>query len=611
MQWRRLAPVIVVAAALVLGACLESSSQGSTGRATGRRGRATTVAPPARWRSPVTAAGVTEAPVTDAPTTAAPTTTAAPSSRCRWPATCARACGATTSRWLQQRLVDLKFDPGAPDGAVRPDHHAGGVGLPEAGHGGDGQGRERHRHARAVGPHAGPARHPAPPAQRHADPHGGVPARAGGRAVQGRPAPPHHPHLDRQRQGVVRRAHGRHEGAAARPSRPGGTYKFYRRQSDWWEGDLGRMYNPVYFNYGIAVHGMTSVPNYPASHGCVRIPMHIAEYFPSLVKQRRPGVRVGRREGAGEVRRPAAAVRHGRPERHHDDHHAADHDGAEAGRAPRRRATPAPTAPPTTPAPAAAADAAPHGTHRAPPTTCRPRSRSRRTDRPARAARRQLLSTVSGGPRPAPRRSVSTNWRIAASPRVVGQLADVGLERVVVEVLGRRRRRRLAGHHLLDHRGQALGLGRAERLVALGELGQHLAAEHLDRLHDVLVAVAAGLQHEDHLVDAGLLVAAQVAAHLLGRADGAPQAGACRRRPAWRRASPPSGRGRRPRGRSPPRPRLARYSCQTSVRPGGARRRRRSGRASSRRSWRPRCPGGWPSPRRGAASSASRRPPAG
>ena len=41
---------------------------------------------------------------------------------------------------------------------------------------------------------------------------------------------------------------------------PGGTYKFYRRQSDWWEGDLGRMHNPVYFNYGIAVHGMTAVP---------------------------------------------------------------------------------------------------------------------------------------------------------------------------------------------------------------------------------------------------------------------------------------------------------------------------------------------------------------
>jgi hypothetical protein len=44
------------------------------------------------------------------------------------------------------------------------------------------------------------------------------------------------------------------------------------------------MYNPVYFNYGIAVHGAKNVPKEPASHGCVRINMDIAEYFPDLVK---------------------------------------------------------------------------------------------------------------------------------------------------------------------------------------------------------------------------------------------------------------------------------------------------------------------------------------
>ena len=47
--------------------------------------------------------------------------------------------------------------------------------------------------------------------------------------------------------------------------------------------DSGRLYNPVYFNRGIAVHGAPEVPNKPASHGCVRIPMHIAKYFPNLV----------------------------------------------------------------------------------------------------------------------------------------------------------------------------------------------------------------------------------------------------------------------------------------------------------------------------------------
>lgn len=64
---------------------------------------------------------------------------------------------------------------------------------------------------------------------------------------------------------------------------PGGVFRFDRRVEGWRNAKLGRLYNPVYFNYGIAVHGASRVPNYPASRGCVRIPMHIAEYFPSLV----------------------------------------------------------------------------------------------------------------------------------------------------------------------------------------------------------------------------------------------------------------------------------------------------------------------------------------
>ena len=65
---------------------------------------------------------------------------------------------------------------------------------------------------------------------------------------------------------------------------PGGVFHFERRVDGWRNSKLGRLYNPVYFNYGIAVHGASNVPSYPASHGCVRIPMHIAEYFPSLVE---------------------------------------------------------------------------------------------------------------------------------------------------------------------------------------------------------------------------------------------------------------------------------------------------------------------------------------
>jgi len=67
---------------------------------------------------------------------------------------------------------------------------------------------------------------------------------------------------------------------------PVGAHRFMWRYNGWRESRLGKLYNPVYFTgSGVAVHGSTSVPTYPASHGCVRIPMHIAEYFPSLVKR--------------------------------------------------------------------------------------------------------------------------------------------------------------------------------------------------------------------------------------------------------------------------------------------------------------------------------------
>ncbi len=64
---------------------------------------------------------------------------------------------------------------------------------------------------------------------------------------------------------------------------PKGRFKIQRRISGWRVSDLGRLYNPLYFNGGIAFHGAPSVPAYPASHGCVRLPMDIAEWFPGEV----------------------------------------------------------------------------------------------------------------------------------------------------------------------------------------------------------------------------------------------------------------------------------------------------------------------------------------
>ena len=44
-----------------------------------------------------------------------------------------------------------------------------------------------------------------------------------------------------------------------------------QREEGWWAGDLGKIYRPKYFDGGIALHGSNYIPNYPASHGCVRL----------------------------------------------------------------------------------------------------------------------------------------------------------------------------------------------------------------------------------------------------------------------------------------------------------------------------------------------------
>ena len=62
------------------------------------------------------------------------------------------------------------------------------------------------------------------------------------------------------------------QGRWARAITPTGRFHIYWRYSSGWQpGPLGSMYRPNYFSGGYAVHGMTSVPAYPASHGCVRM----------------------------------------------------------------------------------------------------------------------------------------------------------------------------------------------------------------------------------------------------------------------------------------------------------------------------------------------------
>ena len=52
----------------------------------------------------------------------------------------------------------------------------------------------------------------------------------------------------------------------------GVTADVYRKVGGWdWV-----LWYPMYFLRGFAIHGYPSVPAYPASHGCVRVPMWIA-----------------------------------------------------------------------------------------------------------------------------------------------------------------------------------------------------------------------------------------------------------------------------------------------------------------------------------------------
>jgi hypothetical protein len=57
---------------------------------------------------------------------------------------------------------------------------------------------------------------------------------------------------------------------------PVGRFSIYRKVNGFDPSPLGTLYDPMYFTGGYAIHGNPSVPPYPASHGCVRVPMWLA-----------------------------------------------------------------------------------------------------------------------------------------------------------------------------------------------------------------------------------------------------------------------------------------------------------------------------------------------
>ena len=66
-----------------------------------------------------------------------------------------------------------------------------------------------------------------------------------------------------------------HVSTGATGNTPLGTWRVYRKVTGWdWV-----LWYPLYFHRGFALHGYPSVPAYPASHGCVRMPMWFAPGF--------------------------------------------------------------------------------------------------------------------------------------------------------------------------------------------------------------------------------------------------------------------------------------------------------------------------------------------
>jgi peptidoglycan hydrolase-like protein with peptidoglycan-binding domain len=72
-----------------------------------------------------------------------------------------------------------------------------------------------------------------------------------------------------------------HVSTGATGNTPIGRWQVYRKVTGWdWV-----LWYPMYFLRGFAIHGYPSVPAYPASHGCVRVPMWVAPELYSRIGQ--------------------------------------------------------------------------------------------------------------------------------------------------------------------------------------------------------------------------------------------------------------------------------------------------------------------------------------
>jgi hypothetical protein len=71
---------------------------------------------------------------------------------------------------------------------------------------------------------------------------------------------------------------------------PDGNYRAHLFLGGWLRVPLGRMYNPVFFiGTNFAIHGDIPIPLKPASHGCVRVPVNVANVLYQQIRISRAG----------------------------------------------------------------------------------------------------------------------------------------------------------------------------------------------------------------------------------------------------------------------------------------------------------------------------------
>jgi hypothetical protein len=83
--------------------------------------------------------------------------------------------------------------------------------------------------------------------------------------------------------GRVRRVFAASTGRAGKET-PTGVYSVYRKRAGWHTSTLypaaqPNMYNTLYFNGAVALHGSNDVPTHPASAGCVRVTPRTADFL--------------------------------------------------------------------------------------------------------------------------------------------------------------------------------------------------------------------------------------------------------------------------------------------------------------------------------------------